>query len=76
MDVRQRIGLNLQALRRAKGLTQEELASRAKIHQTYLSGVERGLRNPSAMVMQRIAVGLGSDIEDLVKKRPGRQRQG
>lgn len=74
MDVRQRIGLNLQALRRAKGLTQEELSGRASIHQTYLSGVERGLRNPSALVMQRIALGLGADIEDLVKKRPGRRR--
>ena len=74
MDVRQRIGLNLQALRRARGFTQEELAARAKIHQTYLSGVERGLRNPSAMVMQRIARGLSADIEDLVKKRPGRRR--
>jgi transcriptional regulator with XRE-family HTH domain len=74
MDVRQRIGLNLQALRRAKGLTQEELSGRASIHQTYLSGVERGLRNPSALVLQRIAAGLGADIEDLVRKRPGRRR--
>lgn len=74
MDVRERIGLNLQALRRAKGLTQEELSSRASIHQTYLSGVERGLRNPSALVMQRIAAGLGADIEDLVKKRAVRKR--
>ena len=74
MDVRERIGLNLQALRRDKGLTQEELSARAKIHQTYLSGVERGIRNPSALVMQRIAAGLGADIEDLVRKRLARKR--
>ena len=42
MDVRERVGLNLQKLRRERGLSQEELADRANIHQTYLSGVERG----------------------------------
>jgi transcriptional regulator with XRE-family HTH domain len=69
MDVRARIGLNVQRLRRSKALSQEELSARASIHQTYLSGVERGVRNPSVMVLERIAKALGADIEDLVKKR-------
>jgi transcriptional regulator with XRE-family HTH domain len=69
MDVRERVGLNLQKLRRERGLSQEELADRANIHQTYLSGVERGKRNPTITVLQRIAVALGADIEDLVKRR-------
>lgn len=69
MDVRVRIGLNVQRLRRAKGLSQEALADEAEVHQTYLSGVERGRRNPSALVLQRIALALGADIEDLVKRR-------
>ena len=69
MDVRERVGLNLQRLRREKGLSQEELADRADIHQTYLSGVERGKRNPTITVLQRIAAALGTDIEDLVKSR-------
>jgi transcriptional regulator with XRE-family HTH domain len=56
MDVRERVGLNLQRLRREKGLSQEELADRANIHQTYLSGVERGKRNPTVTVLQRIAL--------------------
>jgi transcriptional regulator with XRE-family HTH domain len=43
MDVRERVGLNLQRLRRQRGLSQEELADLAEIHQTYLSGVERGV---------------------------------
>lgn len=64
-----RIGLNVQRLRRAKGFSQEELAAHAEVHQTYLSGVERGKRNPSALVLDRIAKALGADIEDLVKKR-------
>jgi len=45
MNVRERVGLNLQRLRREKGLSQEDLADLANIHQTYLSGVERGKRN-------------------------------
>lgn len=69
MDVRQRVGLNLQALRKAKGLSQEELAHRAEIHQTYLSGVERGRRNPSVMVLARIAAAMDEDIEVLTRKR-------
>jgi Helix-turn-helix len=42
-----------------------------KIHQTYLSGVERGVRNPSIKVLERIARALGADIEDL-RRRPRR----
>ena len=69
MDVRERVGLNLRRLRREKGLSQEELADLASIHQTYLSGVERGKRNPTITVLQRIAGALGADIQDLVQKR-------
>ena len=69
MDVRVRIGLNVQQIRRDCGLSQEELASRANVHQTYLSGVERGLRNPSALVLDRIAKAMRVDVEDLVRKR-------
>lgn len=69
MDVRERIGLNIQNLRREKMLSQEELADRAQIHQTYLSGVERGMRNPTVVVLQRIAEALSSDIQDVVRKR-------
>lgn len=69
MDVRVRIGLNVQRLRRAKGYSQEELAERADVHQTYLSGVERGKRNASVLVLQRIAVALDADIADLMKLR-------
>jgi transcriptional regulator with XRE-family HTH domain len=68
MDVRERVGLNLQKLRRERGLSQEELADRANIHQTYLSCVERGNRNPTVTVLQRIAEALGADIEDLVSR--------
>jgi transcriptional regulator with XRE-family HTH domain len=69
MDVRGRVGLNLQRLRREAGLSQEELAGRSGVHQTYLSGVERGVRNPTVTVLQKIAMALGLDIEDIVRRR-------
>ena len=69
MDVRVRVGLNLQGLRRERGLSQEELAHRSDMHQTYLSGIERGRRNPSVLILSRLATALGADLEDLTRKR-------
>lgn len=69
MEVRVRVGLNLQALRRERGLTQEALAHRADLHQTYLSGVEGGRRNPSIMVLARLAAALDADVDDLTRRR-------
>jgi transcriptional regulator with XRE-family HTH domain len=65
MDLRDRVGSNIQRLRREKKLSQEELADRAGIHQTYLSGVEGGKRNPSVLVLDRISKALGVDAMDL-----------
>ena len=67
MDLRERVGLNIQRLRQNAGLSQEECAHRAKVHQTYLSGVERGIRNPTVMVLAKIAKALGVEVEELVK---------
>lgn len=69
MDVRRRVGLNIADLRKAKSLTQEELSHRARIHQTYLSGVETGRRNTSIVVLERIAKALKVEMEVLVRKR-------
>jgi len=68
MDARARVGRNLQRLRRERDLTQEELAHKAGIHQTYLSGVEGGKRNPSIGVLERITKALGADIAELFER--------
>ena len=65
MDVRARVGLNLQTFRREKNLSQEELAHAANVHQTYVSDLERGKRNPSILVLDRLAGALGVDLVDL-----------
>lgn len=67
MSVQRRLSSNLQRIRREKGLSQEELAHRARVHQTYLSGLENGRRNPSIKIIERIADALGVDVVDLFK---------
>jgi transcriptional regulator with XRE-family HTH domain len=58
MDVRRRLGLNVRALRGERGLSQEELAFECRLHRTYISGVERGVRNPTITVVEKIAKAL------------------
>ncbi len=65
MDVRRRVGQNTQRLRAAKGWSQEELADRSHLHRTYVSGVERGVRNPTVTVLQKIATALEVRIGEL-----------
>ena len=69
MDLRQRVGLNVQNARRDRGLSQEELAARGQVNQSYLSDIERGIRNPTILVLGRIAAALGVDVEELVRRR-------
>ena len=55
MDVRLRVGKNLKRLRLDAGLSQERLAFECELHRTYISGVERGVRNPTVVVLDTIA---------------------
>jgi transcriptional regulator with XRE-family HTH domain len=59
VDIRKRIGLNVRRLRQAKGWSQEAYADHAEIHRTYVSDIERGVRNPSATVIEKLAKPLG-----------------
>lgn len=60
MDLRRVVGLNVRQMRETAGLSQEELAHRASVHVTYLSGVENGRRNPTVLVVGRLAAALGT----------------
>nr|WP_288497738.1 helix-turn-helix transcriptional regulator [uncultured Pseudomonas sp.] len=63
MNLADHFGRAVRRHRELLRLSQEELANRASIDRTYISGVERGVRNPSLIVMQRIATALGSDLD-------------
>ena len=58
LDVRKRVGLNLKKFRLERGLSQEALAFDCGLHRTYISGVERGVRNPTVLVLEQIAMAL------------------
>ena len=53
--------------REALGISQEELASRAGLHRTYISDIERGARNPSLKTLSRLADGLEMSASQLIK---------
>lgn len=59
MDIRKQVGVNLQRLRREKGWSQEALAFESGLHRTYVSGIERGVRNPTVIIIEKLARTLG-----------------
>lgn len=66
MDIRRRLGLNIKRLREAKGWSQEDLAEHADLHRTYVSGVERGIRNPTVTVLEKFAGALKVSMGSLL----------
>jgi len=66
MDMRKLVGQNIERIRRLKGLTQEQLADRSGFSQQYLSGLERGRRNPTVVTLYEIATALGVAPVDLL----------
>ena len=67
MDIRQTLGQNLARLRRERDLSQEAFADLAELHRTYISGIERGIRNPTITIVARIALALDVEIAELVR---------
>jgi transcriptional regulator with XRE-family HTH domain len=53
-----RFGANVRKLREARDWTQEQLAERAELDQTYISGIERGERNATLLTTTRLALAL------------------
>ena len=58
-------GLNLRSERERRKLTQEKLAENADLDPSYVSGIERGVRNPSILSVVRIANALGTTVSNL-----------
>ena len=67
MDVRRRVGLNLKTIRKERGLSQDELAYQCGLHRTYISGIERGIRNPTVLKLEEIAKALDIPASKLLE---------
>ncbi|MCW7553874.1 MULTISPECIES: helix-turn-helix domain-containing protein [Endozoicomonas] len=63
MDPKQQFGRKLKELRKQQGLSQEELAHRAGLHNPDISEIEHGQRNPTLMTMHRLAQALDVEIK-------------
>lgn len=66
-DWRAIVGKNVRRFRQRADMTQEQLAFAAEIDLTYVGGIERGKRNPSVLVLVRIATALGTEPAELLK---------
>ncbi|RWI66875.1 helix-turn-helix transcriptional regulator [Mesorhizobium sp.] len=71
MDMRKLVGRNVQRIRQRKRLTQEQLAEISGFSQQYISGLEKGRRNPTIITIYELALALGVSHMDLV--RPDKQ---
>lgn len=58
-------GLNVRRCREAAGLTQERAGEKSNLDPTYISGIERGVRNPSLLSICRLAKALGVTVSEL-----------
>jgi transcriptional regulator with XRE-family HTH domain len=55
VDIRQQLARNLRQLRQYRRLSQEAFADEVGIHRTYVSDLERGARNPTILIIQKLA---------------------
>ncbi len=67
MEIRERLAANIVKLRKEKGWSQEELADRAGLHRTYVSGVERCVRNPTITVVEKFAKAFEVELDQLLR---------
>jgi len=66
-DVLMQLGRRVRDIRKLQGISQEKLAYKINLDRTYLSGIERGIRNPTVKTLQIIASGLGVTLSELLK---------
>jgi transcriptional regulator with XRE-family HTH domain len=62
------LGVVIADARRSAGLSQEALAFRCKLHPTYISQLERGLKSPTVRVLRVIATALETQASELLRK--------
>ena len=67
MNVNKQLGMRVRYLREQKKMTLEDLSFEANVNKNYLSDLERGNRNPTVKILEKIAVALGITLEELFK---------
>ena len=73
-QIQRKLGDRIRKLRSRKGWSQEEFAAVSGLHRTYVSGVERGVRNPTVVVLEKIAKALKVATSLLLEERGGSKK--
>jgi transcriptional regulator with XRE-family HTH domain len=68
-----RLGQRIRELREGHNITQEQLGFASGLDRTYISDLERGNRNPSVLGLEKLAIGFGITISELLEGVDGRQ---
>lgn len=76
MEAKAIFGANVRKARKAAGVSQERLALDAGVARSYMSDLERGIRNPTVEVIGRLALALNVRAAILVEGIPERLREG
>ena len=67
MDILKNFGKRVHQLRVEAGWSQEAFADLTGLHRTYISGIERGLRNPTLMIVGRLAKAFSISPSELLR---------
>lgn len=67
IDITVKFGKKAKEIRLKKHLSQGKLAKILGVHPTYISGIERGLRNMNLKNIERLAKALSVSVQDLLK---------
>jgi transcriptional regulator with XRE-family HTH domain len=67
MEIREKLGKRIKELRQSKNLSQEALAHLAELDRTYIPSIEKGERNVSIKVIQKLSVAFKITISELLK---------
>lgn len=65
MDIKRAVGKRIKIVRQQSGLTQDQLAEQVRLSPKYISGIERGVENPTMDILIRVAKMLGVELYDL-----------
>lgn len=68
MKIKEKIGLKIKNLREKKGFSIEYFANSSNVDRTYLSDIEKGKRNISIEILEKIIKGLGVTFEEFFKE--------
>ena len=67
MNILIQLGMRIRYLRKQLGMSQLDLSVESDVNRNYISDLEKGRRNPTILVLNKIAIALNTDLSNLFK---------